>query len=145
MYVCQVRGQVISTQNSALWLDAGGDYIFPLPPPPHTGVCRDFTTITTSQHWMETHANCQSCVSVWGPLTFKLVCLFVADQSDAADVKFLEDDVDVALHGVEGQVSNEGGEGRLWRQLLLLLDASRAAAAWAGTVGTTHTLLNARM
>lgn len=88
-------------------MDAGGDSIFSLPRP-QGGVSRGF--ITTSQPSVET---CANCASVCEPLTFELVCLFVSDQSDAADVELLEDDVDVALHGVERQVSHEGGEGRL--------------------------------
>lgn len=53
------------------------------------------------------------CVSLSGPLTFKLVCVFVSDQSDTADFEFFEDDVDVTLHSVEWQVSYKRRERRL--------------------------------
>ena len=46
-------------------------------------------------------------------MTFKLVCLFVSDQSDAADVELFEDDVDVSLHRVERQVPYVRREWRL--------------------------------
>lgn len=65
--------------------------------------------------------------------TFELVCLFVSDQSDAADVEFFEDGVDVTLHRVERQVSHVHCEWRLRWQLLLLPRASRAATTTTST------------
>lgn len=69
------------------------------------------------------------------PLTFELVCVFVSDQSDAADVELFEDDVDVSLHRVERQVTHERRERGLRRQLLLLPGASGAATASTGPDG----------
>lgn len=68
-------------------------------------------------------------------LTFELVCLFVSDQSDAADVELFEDDVNVSLHRVERQVSHVRSERGLCWQLFLLPGASGATTTSTGAEG----------
>lgn len=64
--------------------------------------------------------------------TFEPVCFFVSDQTDAADVEFFEDLVNVPLHRFKRQVSYVCGERRLRRQLLLLPGTSRGTSTRAG-------------
>lgn len=66
--------------------------------------------------------------------TFELVRFFISNQSDASDAEVFEDDVDVTLHGVEGQVSHVRGIRRLGGQLLLLAGSSRAAATAGSSI-----------
>lgn len=64
--------------------------------------------------------------------TFEPVRFFVSDQTDAADVEFFEDLVDVPLHRFKRQVSYVCGERRLRRQLLLLPGTSGGSSTSAG-------------
>lgn len=61
-------------------------------------------------------------------LTFELVCLFVTDEPHAPHTEVFEDGVDVALHGVEGEVAHVGRVRRFCGELLLLTGAAWTAA-----------------
>lgn len=72
------------------------------------------------------------------PLTFELVCLFVSNQADAADVEIFEDRVYVSLHRIKWQVSHICREWGLWWQFLLLPEGTGAPTASTTSTGTNR-------